>query len=115
MKSKLNIGNLFADIPDSFSEEQFSELFSNSDLRIERILSKGHTAPKSGWFEQNWDEWVVVIRGAAILAFEDGSEVQLSSGDHIDIPANLKHRVTWTDPDQQTIWIAVHNQRSTVA
>ncbi|TVR75579.1 MAG: cupin, partial [Marinilabiliales bacterium] len=41
------------------------------------------------------------------ITFEDGSVAHLSKGDHINIPAHCKHRVSRTDPGQLTIWLAV--------
>jgi cupin 2 domain-containing protein len=29
-------------------------------------------------------------------------------GAYVHIPAHRKHRVEWTDPNQPTIWLAVH-------
>jgi hypothetical protein len=33
--------------------------------------------------------------------------IELEPGDYINIPAHLKHRVEWTDPDIETVWLAV--------
>mgnify|MGYP003419902423 CR=1 FL=1 len=30
-------------------------------------------------------------------------------GDWLQIPARQRHRVTWTDPAQDTVWLAVHH------
>ena len=29
-------------------------------------------------------------------------------GDYIFIPAHTYHRITWTRPKQQTVWLAIH-------
>jgi cupin 2 domain-containing protein len=29
-------------------------------------------------------------------------------GDHVQIPAHRRHRVAWTDPEQLTVWVAIH-------
>lgn len=99
--------NIFSDLPDDFAEEVFEVLASSDDLTIERIVSKGHTSPEKGWYEQEKHEWVMVIKGHAILTFEDG-ERDLKAGDYVNIPAMQKHKVSWTDPEQETIWLAVH-------
>lgn len=33
--------------------------------------------------------------------------VQLNEGDYLNINAHVKHRVEYTDPDVETIWLAV--------
>ena len=90
------------------SEEQFSELVRGNNVRVERIVSKGHSSPASGWYDQAENEWVAVLKGAAKIAFESGDEVHLIAGNHLTIPAHTKHKVTWTTPDIETIWLAVH-------
>jgi cupin 2 domain-containing protein len=102
------IGNLFESIPGKLSEELFSELVRAGNVRIERIVSKGHSSPATGWYDQADNEWVVVLKGEARLAFEDGSEVHLTAGSHITIAAHTKHKVVWTTLDTETIWLAVH-------
>ena len=49
-----------------------------------------------------------LLRGAAGLAIWGEGERRLSPGDHIFLPAHLRHRVTWTAPDEPTVWLAVH-------
>ncbi|TFH85412.1 cupin domain-containing protein [Billgrantia azerbaijanica] len=100
--------NLFAAIPLSLEAEQFEELAGGKDVRIERIVSRGHTSPEHGWYDQPQHEWVVVMQGRAVLAFEQGDDVALAPGDHLTIPAHCRHRVKWTDPQQATLWLAVH-------
>ena len=54
------------------------------------------------------DEWVIVLRGSATLAFADGATVDLHEGDYLTIPAHRKHRVSRTSSDPETVWLAVH-------
>ncbi len=100
--------NIFSNIPKQLKEEVFEDILLKDGVKIERIISKGHTSPKSGWHLQNHDEWVIVLQGEAILSFEKENDVKLVSGDYINIPVNLKHKVSWTTPDKETIWLAVH-------
>ncbi|EPC02641.1 hypothetical protein L861_09870 [Litchfieldella anticariensis FP35 = DSM 16096] len=100
--------NLFESITENIDEEVFDIIVEGKDVRVERIVSKGHSSPDTGWYDQDRNEWVIVLKGAAILAFEQGGEVTLKPGDHVNIPAHEKHRVKWTAPDQETIWLAVH-------
>ena len=104
------IGNLFESIPEKISDEIFSELTRGDNVRVERIVSQGQSSPASGWYDQAENEWVAVLKGAAKIAFENGEEVHLAVGSHITIAAHTKHKVTWTTPDTETIWLAVHYQ-----
>ena len=99
--------NLFDSLPTRLDEELVTELLEHQHVRIERIVSRGHRSPERGWYNQDEHEWVVLIEGAAIIAFEDGTEIKLHRGDHLNLPAHQKHRVEWTDPDQATVWLAV--------
>lgn len=101
-------GNLFQRIPCDLSEEAFEILAGRGDVRIERIISSGHTSPKSTWYDQDKDEWVVLLTGFATVVFESGSAVDLEAGDYLHIPAHEKHRVTRTSVEPPTIWLAVH-------
>jgi cupin 2 domain-containing protein len=100
--------NLYADIPESLDKELFDTLAVGRDLRIERIVSLGHSSPAQDWYDQDSDEWVVLLQGAAVIAYPDGSEVTLGGGDCLHIPAHCRHRVKWTDPDNATVWLAIH-------
>jgi cupin 2 domain-containing protein len=101
--------NLFADLPDQHPEELFQTLVQTPDVRIERIISRGQCTPAGQWYDQDTDEWVLLLQGAASLRIEREEELlQLKPGDAVLLPAHERHRVEWTDPDQNTIWLAVH-------
>ncbi|MFT6389143.1 MAG: cupin 2 domain-containing protein [Cellvibrionaceae bacterium] len=100
--------NLFESIPDDISEEIFSELVQGENVRVERIVSKGHSSPEFGWYDQQENEWILVLKGEAIISFEDDKEVHLIPGDYVNIPRHKKHKVSWTLPNTETIWLAVH-------
>jgi len=104
----MNPDNIFASIPSDLEDEVFERLAGNAQVRIERIISHGHTSPASGWYDQDTREWVIVLRGEARLSFEDQTSVHLRTGDYIDLPAHRKHRVDWTTPESETVWLAVH-------
>ena len=90
-------------------EELFQTLVAANGVRIERIVSHGHASPEGFWYDQEQDEWVLVLQGAAKLRFEDRDEpLDMTPGCHVLIPAHTRHRVDWTDPTQITIWLAVH-------
>ncbi|CAN5155233.1 hypothetical protein BH11PLA2_BH11PLA2_43830 [soil metagenome] len=101
--------NVFDKLPGPLPEELITMLLDAATVRIERIVSHGHTTPGSVWYDQNQHEWVVVLEGAARLLFEgDDQPHEMKRGDFINIPAHRKHRVEWTSPDEPTVWLAVH-------
>ena len=98
--------NLYENLPTSIPIELIQVLAANHHVRIERIVSHGHSSPDDFWYDQKEQEWVIVLKGAARLQFEDTS-VDMKPGDFVNIPAHKKHRVDWTTPDEPTIWLAV--------
>ena len=104
----MTIGNLFSAIPDFLPEELSEELVAAKDIKVERIVSKGHASPDGFWYNQPQHEWVMVVKGAARLRIKGSEEpIELSAGMYINLPAHLKHRVEWTKEDEETIWLAV--------
>ncbi len=104
----METGNIYNPIPDDLSNEAFEILAQNASVKIERIISKGHTSPVTGWYDQDSAEWVIVLTGQASIAFENDTIVELKQGDYINIPAHNKHKVVSTSADTETIWLAVH-------
>lgn len=103
----MRLSNIFESVPEGMGAEVFEEIVRSPNVRIERIISKGHTSPDIGWYDQDENEWVMVIDGHAAIEFEDGTLVTLGKGDHLNIPAHCKHKVSWSDPNHITIWLAV--------
>ena len=105
------MGNLFDSIPNTVPEEIFEDLLDRPGIRIERILSQGQSSPTTGqkteWYDQDEHEWVLILAGSGVIAFEDGREIGLHKGDYLNIPAGVKHRVRWTEPETITIWLAI--------
>jgi len=102
------IRNLLADIPPGTEEEFVEEILRAESFRIERIVSRGHASPEGFWYDQQTEEWVLLVSGSATLGFDDGRKVDLKPGDHLFIPRHVRHRVVRTDPIQETVWLAVH-------
>ena len=105
---KIMSGNIFSNIPKQLNEEQFDELLKDKGINIERIVSKGHTSPKTGWYKQQQNEWVLVLKGSAIIKVKDAEQITLEEGDYYHLPAYTEHKVSWTKPNIETIWLAVH-------
>jgi len=99
--------NIFSAIPKDLDVEVLEQLVKSENITIERIISKGHKSPETGWYNQNQNEWVIVLQGKAIISFEEESAITLESGDYVNIKPHQKHKVIWTDPSIETIWLAV--------
>jgi cupin 2 domain-containing protein len=103
------VGNLFDDIPTHLPDELIEVLAQSDHLRIERIVSRGHASAEGFWYDQDWNELVLLLSGSARLAFEDtGDAIDLKPGDYLLIPAHRRHRVAGTREDTDTVWLAVH-------
>ena len=100
--------NLMENLPADLESEAFDVLVDAPHVRIERIVSRGHCSAPGDWYDQDRDEWVMVVKGRAVLAFEGEAPRRMEAGDHVLVPAHARHRVEWTDPDRETIWLAVH-------
>jgi cupin 2 domain-containing protein len=104
----MEVTSLFREIPDHIPVELLQTLVHARAVRIERIVSRGQASPEGFWYDQEWAEWVLVVSGAARLRFEGEEPAEIVAGSYVNIPAHVRHRVEWTDPDQVTVWLAVH-------
>lgn len=86
--------------------EKFFEIFKNDVIKIEKIVSNGQKSPEEFWYEQKENEFVLLLKGNAILEFED-QRMDLLEGDAVNIPAFKKHRVVQTSLEEPTIWLAI--------
>ena len=101
--------NLLRDVPSSLHDELVETLLESDAFRLERIVSLGHTTPPGEWYDQERQEWVVLLSGSAGLRFADRDDVvEMRPGDHVVIAAHRRHRVEWTDALRPTIWLALH-------
>jgi cupin 2 domain-containing protein len=105
----MEIGNMFIDLPAPDADEVFEDLVRTEGLAIERIVSVRPSLPADQWYDQKQAEWVLLLRGSAGLLFEgQDEEIVMRPGDYVRIPARRRHKVVWTDPDEATLWLAVH-------
>ena len=100
-------GNLFRSLPLPKGEEVFEDLLRTASFRVERIFSTGQSSPGGFWYDQEEDEWVVVLQGEATVEFHDGPTVALEAGGWLFIPARHRHRVASTSKEPPCIWLAV--------
>lgn len=99
--------NVF-DIPQLTSDKEFTEVMTQGDVIIERIISIGQTTPVDEWYNQDKDEWVVLLEGEARLFFEQTGEIIMNKGDYILIKAHERHRVEYTSLNPPCVWLAIH-------
>lgn len=106
----IEVDNLFANIPSDLQAEQITELLTRKDLKIARIVSRGQASATGFWYDQDDDEWVILLAGSAGLRFEQEVATKtLRVGDYVHIPAHTRHRVEWTDASHATIWLVIHH------
>lgn len=100
--------NIFQTQNIPLEEEYFQDLLSTPHFRLERIVSKEHATPEGEWYDQEQNEWVMLLKGKAALRF-DHTDVHtiLCPGDYLLIPAHQRHRVEWTAVAEETIWMAL--------
>jgi len=91
-------------------EEVFEIIADTQSFFIERIVSNNATSPAEGWYNQDHDEFVMVLQGKAILLV-DNTEHELHTGDTLLIPAGIRHKVVYTSAEPVCVWLAVHEKR----
>jgi cupin 2 domain-containing protein len=100
--------NLFENLPVQTEEEVFTDLLTRPGVRMERIVSYGQSTSIDAPFDQDHDEWVLLLRGSASLWIDGVGDQNLRPGDHVLIPAHRVHRVTKTADNEPTVWLAIH-------
>ena len=90
--------------------EKFEQIVSGKNIQIERIIPTGQTTTSGQWYDQDLDEWVILLQGEAELSYADDTRIKLKAGDYLLIPAHTKHRVEYTSVEPACIWLAVHGQ-----
>ncbi len=79
--------NLFTDIPGHLPEELFETLVNTGSVKIQRIISRRHSTREGDWYDQDTNEFVILLKGAARLEFRDGRQTELGPGDCLQLPA----------------------------
>jgi len=106
---EISLKNIFEDIPVNMPEELIEIITETDKIRIERIVSRAHSSPPGFWYDQDRNEYVILLKGKAGLAFENRDTlIVMKPGDYLNIPAHVRHRVEWTDPEEDTIWFVIH-------
>ena len=103
------MANIFSNIPAELANEIFEDILSTEKLRVERIVSKGQISPENGWYNQDENEWLIVLSGYGVIEYINGNKVSLKQGDYLNIKAHEQHRVIETSADEATVWLALFN------
>jgi len=104
----MQTGHLLTDLPPPLPAEAVNLLARGTAARIERIVSHGHGSPPGFWYDQPENEWVLVVQGEALLRFEtDDPRLHLTACCYVNIAAHERHRLEWTQPGIDTVWLAV--------
>lgn len=98
--------NLLSPLPEAGVAEAFQTLLARPGVRLERIVSDGQASPPGFWYEQAWEEWVLILQGQGVVEYADGQRFTLQAGDCLLIPTNCRHRVAHTA--LRTVWLAAH-------
>jgi cupin 2 domain-containing protein len=104
----IEMENIFKNVPLSLKEELFEKIIENNNFTLERIVSEGHASPPNFWYDQEKNEFVMLLSGSATLVYDDGKSFSLMPGDYLIIPAHQKHRIEKTSGTEKTIWLALH-------
>ncbi len=108
MEGKINIFKLSDILP---HKEITNLLLEDETVRIEQIISTGQVSPDGFWYDQSEQEWVLLLQGTARLEFVDGKIRQLNAGEHLLIPAHVRHRIVYTSIQPPCIWLCVFYER----
>ena len=102
----IQVENILRPSPGAIGSEEFLTLLETEAVKVQRIISNEAKSPEKFWYEQSYTEWVLLVRGHAVLAFEGGERLELKEGDYLAIPPHARHRIDETGPE--TIWLVVH-------
>jgi cupin 2 domain-containing protein len=99
--------NMFEQIDINLKEEKIEHIVNSSNIRVERIVSFDYKSPDGFWYDQDENEFVVILQGEATLEFEKNILFYLKKGDYVIIEKHKKHRVVNTAKGILTIWLAI--------
>ena len=101
------ISNIF-ELPKQLPQQElFEALLDRDKILIERVVSTGQITPPGEWYDQERNEWLIVLQGEGELSYENGSRIKLAVGDYLLIKAHQKHRVEYTSVKPPCIWLTI--------
>ncbi|MCP4970218.1 MAG: cupin [Arcobacter sp.] len=102
--------NLLENIVIDKENEKIEDILKTRNIRIERIISNGQSTEEDFWYDQEENEFVILLEGNAILEIKEDNkikQIELVKNEYINIKANVKHRVKYTDSNNPTIWLTI--------
>jgi len=81
---------------------------NNVHIKIKKIISVSYSDDNNKWYDQDEDEWVMVLRGKAGIKFSDGEIINMQEGDYIFIPQHKKHQIIYTSNNPPCFWLAIY-------
>jgi cupin 2 domain-containing protein len=61
-KAQNKFGNLLSNLPDQIDDEILETIINSEGCKTKRIISKGHHSPDNYWYDQEKNEWVMVLK-----------------------------------------------------
>ena len=71
------IRNIYKNIPCNLPEEIVENISSGKNIKIERIVSRGHSSSEEFWYDQKENEFVLLIKGKACILFEGEDKAEV--------------------------------------
>jgi cupin 2 domain-containing protein len=62
MINHVKVTNIFGNIPENLPQELIEIITESREVRIERIVSRGHSSPPGYWYDQKNNEFVLLIK-----------------------------------------------------
>ena len=103
----MSMNNFFENIHENLPHELIETFVQSKNVKIERIVSDGHSSPPNFWYDQDQNEFVLLLQGRALIEFKNEESIELIVGDYQIIHAHKKHRVSYTDANSKTIWLTI--------
>ncbi len=98
----------FVQIDPSTIEEDIVTLVDNDAIRVVQIVSKGACSKRDLWYDDNFGEFIYMLKGVGVIQFEEGYDERLNKGNNIYIAPHMKHRVSYTSAD--AVWLCVYHK-----
>jgi cupin 2 domain-containing protein len=108
----IEVKNIYDSENINLTKEYFEDILKQKGFKLERIISFGNITENNFWYDQDEDEFVLLLKGAAKIQLENQSVITLGEGDYIIIPAHVKHKVIYTDTKIKTYWLTCYFQNN---
>ncbi len=93
------------------NDELFDKLLEGKRFIVNRIVSPSMPEGDVKWYDQEEDEWLVLLQGEASIEYSDGKKKMLKPFDILNIPAHCRHRVAYTSSEPLAVWLTIHYEK----